>query len=163
MSASPYSTLVIFQLLAPVAIFGWIALMVFIDQRGRTKRRELEKIERMRALELGQLPDDAAVARAHAAGAIGVVSVLGSLVAALIATPLLLYFPPRGEPQWVLAIVVWSITGTIALVGTCGIFGLIAGRSGGCHPKEENDHGQHDQRENDQRESDQGETDPHRV
>ena len=34
-------------------LFGGIALLVWLDQRGKTRRRELEHVEWMRAIELG--------------------------------------------------------------------------------------------------------------
>lgn len=77
------------------ALFGGIALCVRYDQQGKTRRRELEHAERMRALELGRPVEDAAVARYQALGAVGVAvvslsaAVLGSCFAFVFKDPVL--------------------------------------------------------------------------
>jgi hypothetical protein len=69
--------------------FGWIILMVWLDQRHKERLRGLEQEERLRMLELGFAPQEADIARSKveadrvkAVGAIGVASTLG-LAAAL--------------------------------------------------------------------------------
>src|SRR5262245_52114725 len=52
--------------LAVLALFAGLALLIWVDARGKTKERELAHAERLKALELGQPLPDADVARARA-------------------------------------------------------------------------------------------------
>ncbi len=56
----------IFATLGSIVFFGGIALITWIDQRGKTRRREIEHTERMKSIELGHNLPDAEVARAQA-------------------------------------------------------------------------------------------------
>lgn len=96
------------------AFFGGIALCVRFDQQGKTRRRELEHIERMRAIELGQPLDDAAVARNQALGAIGVAVPIVSLSAAVLGSCFALVIK---EPTWQFGAIaiVWVVCGAVCL------------------------------------------------
>jgi hypothetical protein len=96
--------------------FGGIAVLVWLDQRGKTRRRELEHLERMRALELGRPLEDAEVARYKALGAIGVAVPIASLSAALVGTAFAFGFK-EPEYRYKALVVIWLI---------CGITGLIS-------------------------------------
>lgn len=99
------------NVLGTAAFIGGIALCVRFDQQGKTRRRELEHLERMRAIELGRPLDDAAVARYQALGAVGVAVPISSLSAATIGSFLAMLF---AEPVWRF--------GTLAVVwGVCGV------------------------------------------
>jgi hypothetical protein len=65
-------------------VFGLV--VVWIDQRGKTRQREIEHTERMKSLELGRPLQDAPVARAKALGNIGVAVPVTAFVCALLAT-----------------------------------------------------------------------------
>jgi hypothetical protein len=99
-----------------MAIFFWggIALCVRFDQQGKTRRRELEHIERIRAIELGRPLDDTVIARYRALGAVGVAVPIASLSAAAIGScfALLLH-----EPEWRFGLlaVVWVVCGAVCL------------------------------------------------
>lgn len=102
------------NVLGAATFFGGIALCVRFDQQGKTRRRELEHAERMRAIELGRPPTDAAVARYQALGAIGVAVPIASLSAAAIGSCFALLFK---EPEWrfgALA-VIWLVCGAVCL------------------------------------------------
>lgn len=106
-------------LIVAANVFGWgvlfagIALCVYFDQRGKTRRRELEHAERMRALELDRPLDDAAVTRNKALGAIGVavpvVSMSGAVVGSCVSLGI--------EMPWRLAafLVNWIVCGAVCV------------------------------------------------
>lgn len=101
---------------AGVAVFiGGIAVCVWFDQRGKTRRRELEHAERMLAIEHGRPLDDAAVARSKALGAIGVAVPVVSLSAGAMGSFVALAFK---DPwfQFAAFAVNWVICGAVALV-----------------------------------------------
>src|SRR5437762_2680342 len=108
--------------LGTLAFFGGIALMQWVDQRGKTTQRQLEHAERLRALELGQELPDAAVARAaatssraRAAASVGVLVpafVLGSGVGA---TALILV-TASANIHLPLLCVIWGVCGLVSLV-----------------------------------------------
>ena len=107
--------LLLANLLGLTLFIGGIALCVRFDQQGKTRRRELEHVERMRAIELGQPPDDAEIARCQALGAIGVGVSIASFSAATLGSCFAFVIQ---EPLWrflVLA-VVWPVCGLIPLV-----------------------------------------------
>lgn len=94
-------------------LFAGIALCVYFDQRGKTRRRELEHLERMRVIELGRPLEDAAVTRNKALGAIGVavpiVSISGAVVGSCIALAI--------EMPWRIAafVVNWIVCGAVCV------------------------------------------------
>jgi hypothetical protein len=103
------------NVLGIAVLFGGIALCVRFDQQGKTRRRELEHTERMRAIELGRPLDVASVARYQALGAVGVAVPIASLSAAVIGSCFAMLFK---EPEWrfgALA-VVWLVCGAVCLV-----------------------------------------------
>jgi hypothetical protein len=109
--------------LGTFAFFGGIGLIMWIDQKGKSRERELAHIERLKALELGQPLPDAAVARAQAdasraraAGATMILVPLGMAGMAVGVTPLVFIF---GGPNLHLALlcVIWGVCGLVGLVG----------------------------------------------
>lgn len=102
------------NVLSVAAIFGGIALCVRFDQQGKTRRRELEHAERMRAIELGRSLDDAAVARYQALGAVGVAVPIASLSAAAIGSCFALQFQEPEARFWAVA-VIWLVCGPVCL------------------------------------------------
>jgi hypothetical protein len=120
--------------LALLALFGGIALLMLIDGRSKAKERELAHTERMRALELGQALPDAEMARARsdasrawARGLSVAVTSLGTAGAAVAAT---VFLVERDEPRSLLPLlcVIWGVCGLVALVAVS--VGLAATR--GC-------------------------------
>jgi hypothetical protein len=110
-----------------LAFFGGIGLLMWIDQRGKARQRELEHTERMKALELGHTLPDAEVARAQADGsrttAAALVATFVSLIlmaAASGATALVLYL---ADPRYQLALLctIWGVCGlsTFIIVLEC--------------------------------------------
>lgn len=117
------AAMVLGNAVAASAVFGGIALCVRFDQRGKTRRRELEHTERLRAIELGWRPDDAAVAHRQAAGAVGVGVPIASLSAAVIGSCFGVMFQ---ESPWLCATflaVVWLVCGAVGLSAV-----IVAGR-----------------------------------
>jgi len=105
---------IVANVLGVAVFFGGIALCVRFDQQGKTRRRELEHAERMRAIELGRPLDDAAVARYQALGAVGVVVPIVGLSAAAIGSCFALLFK---EPEWRFGslAVIWVVCGAVCL------------------------------------------------
>lgn len=97
-----------------IVFFGGIALCVRFDQQGKTRRRELEHAERMRAIQLNQPLDYAALARYQALGAIGVVVPIITLTAATIGSCFAFVFR---EPQYQFGLlaIIWLVSGLICL------------------------------------------------
>lgn len=114
-----------------MALFiGGIALCVRFDQQGKSRRRELEHAERMRAIELGRPLEDAAVARYHALGAIGVAVPVSALSAAAIGSGFALAFQ---QPEWrfgALA-VVWAVAGAATLAAVPAVLARLRERPPG--------------------------------
>ena len=111
------------NVLGVATFFGGIALCVRYDQQGKTRRRELEHAERMRAIELGRPPTDAAVARYQALGAVGVAVPIAGLSAAAIGSCFALLFK---EPEWrfgALA-VIWLVCGAVC----CSVLPVVVTR-----------------------------------
>ncbi len=102
------------NVLGVATFFGGIALCVRFDQQGKTRRRELEHAERMRAIELGRPLDDAVVARYQALGAVGVAVPIACLSAAVIVSCFAMMFK---EPEWKFGAmaVVWMVCGAVCL------------------------------------------------
>ena len=102
------------NVLGVAVFFGGIALCVRFDQQGKTRRRELEHAERMRAIELGRPLDDAAVARYQALGAVGVAVPIVSLSSAAVGSCFALLFR---EPEWRFGAltVIWLVCGAVCL------------------------------------------------
>ena len=94
--------------------FGGIVLCVRYDQRGRSRRRELEHAERMRALELDRPLEDAATARYKALGAVGVAVPIASLSAAVIGSCFAFVFkdPPM---QFATFAVTWASAAAVCV------------------------------------------------
>ena len=115
------------NILGAAIFIGGITLWVRFDQQGKTRRRELEHAERMRALELGRPLDDAAVARHKALGAIGVAVPITSLSAALVVSMFVLAMRELDERVLILA-GVWGVCGTICLTTIPVVLALLRGR-----------------------------------
>lgn len=96
-------------------LFGGVVACVRFDQKGKTRRRELEHNERMRAIELGRPLDDAAVARFRALGAVGVAVPVTSLSAAVIGGSFVLVIQDSVLRLLALA-VVWGVCGLVCMV-----------------------------------------------
>lgn len=118
------------NVLGVAAFFGSIALCVRFDQQGKTRRRELEHAERMRAIELGRPLDDAAVARYQALGAVGVAVPIASLSAGAIGSWVALLFK---EPEWRFGalVIIWMVCGAVCLV----VVPVVAARLRQPHPR----------------------------
>ncbi len=101
--------------LAYLVFFGGIAVLVWLDQRGKTQRRHLEHTERMRALELGRPLEDAEVARYKALGAIGVAVPIASMSAAMVGTSFVFVFQ-EAEYRYKALMVVWLVCGVLGLI-----------------------------------------------
>lgn len=97
---------------ASAVMFGGIAFCVWFDQRGRTRRRELEHVERMRAIELGRPLEDDSIARYQALGAIGVVVPIASLSAATVGSGFALMLE---DPLWrfLSLTIIWIVCGGV--------------------------------------------------
>jgi hypothetical protein len=111
-----------------LAFFGGIALLMWIDQKGKAREKELAHVERMKALEMGLPLPDADIARANAdasrARAAALTAILVPLAmagAAVGATPLVF---AHGAPNIHLPIlcVIWGVCGLVGLVAVSGGF-----------------------------------------
>jgi hypothetical protein len=110
-------------------MFGGISLCVRHDQAGKTRRRELEHTERMRAIELGLPLEDADVARYQALGAIGVAVPIVSMISAALASCFVLAIK---DPLWQFGsmAVIWLTVGTVCLFAVPAIIsGLLNDRT----------------------------------
>ncbi|MBX9584845.1 MAG: hypothetical protein K2X87_31460 [Gemmataceae bacterium] len=119
--------LVVANVLGGAVMFGGIALCVRFDQRGKTRRRELEHAERMRAIELGRPLDDAEVARVKALGAVGVAAPIAAMSAAVVGS---LFAYSIGEPVWRFAAlaVIWGVCGLVVLAAVPAVVARLKGR-----------------------------------
>lgn len=108
------------QIVGGIGTLVTITLWVWIDQRGKTERRKLEHLERMKAIEHGLPLNDAEVARARALGAVGVAVPIAALSGGAIATGLLLIKP---EIAMIPLIVLWPVVGVVSLVSTVLVVG----------------------------------------
>lgn len=108
-----------------IIFFGGIALLMWVDQRGKIRQRDLEHAERMKALEVGQPLPDSDIARAKAdstragvAGFIGVCVPLFMASAATITTCVTISHSnvPWERSSTALLIVVWIVSGLISLL-----------------------------------------------
>jgi hypothetical protein len=102
--------------LGAVAFFGMIVLCVRYDQAGKTRRRELEHLEKMKAIELGHAPQDAEVARYTAVGATCIVVPLATFGTALLTTLALLNV---NEEVW------WRPAVLLTMWGVCGVVNVV--------------------------------------
>jgi hypothetical protein len=92
-----------------------VGVAVALEYKRATRRRELEHVERMKAIECGYpLPDESS-ARHKLLGAIGVIVPAASLAAAAWSTQLILGREDYGAPRWLLP-VIWGVSGVVALV-----------------------------------------------
>jgi hypothetical protein len=121
-----------------IIFFGGIALLMWVDQRGKLRQRDLDHAERMKALEVGQPLPDADVARAKAdstrAAVAGVIGVFVPLFMAAAATVTTCVTIAQANVPWErsstsLLIVVWIVSGLISLVTV--VLSLIAVRRRG--------------------------------
>ncbi len=119
------------------ALFGGIALLMWIDSRTKAQERQLAHAERMKALEKGQPLPDADVARANAtasrawaAGVSAVVITLGMGGLAVGATSLVFRHAEPGAQLPLLAIV-WGVCGLIGLIAVSVGFASVAAASAG--------------------------------
>jgi hypothetical protein len=115
------------QLLGPalgsLAFFGGIGFLFWLEQRGKTERRRVEHVERMKAIELGQPLYDKRIAwaeteaaRVKAVGAIGVSVALASFSAAAIATGIV-FASSSSESRLSLLLVLWVMCSLAGLLG----------------------------------------------
>jgi hypothetical protein len=96
-------------------LIGFGAFAVWLENKRGVRRRELEHVERVKAIECGYpLPDEDS-ARHKMLGAIGVIVPAASLAAAAWATQFVLGRDDFVAPRWLLA-VVWGVSGLVALV-----------------------------------------------
>src|SRR4051812_40306982 len=108
--------------LGAFALFGGIALMMWIDARNKQHERELKHTERIKALEMGQPLPDLAVASARAAqirtvllGLVCFLVPVGLAGIAVGATALVLFCAAPGIHLPVLC-VIWGVVGLVSLV-----------------------------------------------
>jgi len=97
-----------------VVLFAGVVLCVWLDQRGRTRRRELEHVERLRALDMGRPLDDAETGRTAALATIGVGVGVSSFAAAAFATCFVLYYLLEGNASFLLLLVIWPVCALVA-------------------------------------------------
>jgi hypothetical protein len=105
-----------------LAVFGFLAFVVWIDYRKKKDERDTAHLERMKAMELGYPPLDAEIQRAEAyasaawaAGLIGLLVPLAVITLAVIGTIVAVIYRPDeniGGPL----IAAWSIAAGLALV-----------------------------------------------
>jgi hypothetical protein len=112
----------IFAVASILAFFGGIALLMWVDHRGKATQRQLEHQERLRALEVGHELPDAAVARATASGSRAwAAAIVGFLVppavlsAAVGATALILVQAPEHIHLPILC-TIWGVCGLVSVV-----------------------------------------------
>lgn len=98
------------------AVFAGIAVLVWLDQRGKTQRRRLEHVERLKAIEAGVSLPDAEVARCQALGAVGVAAVISSMSAAIIGT-LCVVLTPGDWGREVALVIIWLTCCTVGALG----------------------------------------------
>jgi hypothetical protein len=125
----------IFGLAGMLAFFGGIALLMWIDQRGKATQRQLQHEERLRSLELGRELPDAAVARAEASSSRAwAAAVVGFLVPPIVlgagvgASALVLMIASEYIHLPVLCII-WGVCGLIALVAVVSSLGAMKQQS----------------------------------
>lgn len=120
--------LVVANVLGGTVFFGGIALCVRFDQQGKTRRRELEHAERMRAIELGRPLDDAETARMKALGAVGVATPIASLSAAVVGS-LFVYGIEESAWRFAALAVVWGVCGLVAVAAVPAVVARLKRRS----------------------------------
>ena len=100
-------------MLTLVLVFAGIA--IWLENRRASRRRELEHVERMKAIESEYpLPDEDS-SRHKILGGIGIVVPVGSLAVAAWSTQLILDKEELLAPRWLLT-VIWGVAGLVALV-----------------------------------------------
>ena len=109
------SMMLMANVLVAAIFFGSITLCVRFDQQGKTRRRQLEHVERMRSLELGLPLQDGPVARYQALGAIGVAVAVSSFTMAAIGSCFALAFR-EPELRFGSLAVVWAVCGGVCVV-----------------------------------------------
>lgn len=126
-----------------IIFFGGIALLMWVDQRGKFRQRDLEHAERMKALEVGQPLPDTDIARAKAdATRAGVAGLIGIFVpffmasAATITTCVTIGTTtgPWDRSSTALLIVVWLVSGLISLLSVVLSLAALRRRSVGTEP-----------------------------
>lgn len=112
--------------LGTFAIFGGIALLMWIDSRNKRHERDLKHAERLKALELGQPLPDVEVARAHAEqtrwvflGLICFLVPIGLAGIAVGATALVLKLASPNIHLPLLC-VIWGVVGAVGVVAVTG-------------------------------------------
>lgn len=106
-----------------VAFFAFVSFACWLDYRRKKDDRDAAHLERMKALELGHAPLDAEVERAKAyaaaawaAGLIGLLVPLATLLLTVVGTIVAVIYKRPTEDISVPLIVAWSIAAGIALV-----------------------------------------------
>jgi hypothetical protein len=105
-----------------VAFFGGLALIMWIDSKGKAREKELNHIERLKALETGQTLPDAEVARARSessrawAAALTAIFVSLGMVGVALGATALIFKHAAPAIHLPLVSVVWGICGLVALV-----------------------------------------------
>lgn len=109
-------TISITMIVVVSVVFAGIGVLVWLDQRGKTVRRELENQERMLALERGLPLDDAAITRYRTLGAIALTVPIVAFVVALTTTSLMFAFKEQYDWPWWLLTVIWGVAGIVSVV-----------------------------------------------
>jgi hypothetical protein len=120
-------------------LLGWVSLLWY---RHESRKRELKHTERMKAFELGLPVPDAEVARANAAGFLGVAVPLIMIGGALLASNLALHAPADsfvalGLQTKDVFVPVWLFSGAVSLMAVFGSLRVLrrshAHKGFGCH------------------------------
>ncbi|MGF1580056.1 MAG: hypothetical protein ACFCD0_11905 [Gemmataceae bacterium] len=104
-----------------IVLFGSISLWVWIDNRNKTRKRELAHLERMRSIERGVPIEDQAVARNQALGAIGVAVPIVSMCAAGVASIVVPFTKFDMGLRVLLFAIVWIVTGIVSWSAVQGV------------------------------------------
>jgi hypothetical protein len=113
--------------------FGGIALVMWIDSKGKAHERELAHAERLKALETGQTLPDAEVARARAessrawAAALTAILVALGMTGAAVGSTAMVFRHTDPAKHLPLVAVVWGVCGLVSLVTV--ILGLVMVRA----------------------------------
>ena len=105
------------------------ALAVWLDGKRKARQRELEHIERLKAIECGYPLQEEESGRHKMVGGFGITTPIIAMMAATWTTEEILKFSDAQAPRWLLA-VVWGVCGVVSLgVGLAAVFALRSQKS----------------------------------
>lgn len=118
-----------------LALFGGIALLMWVDARGKGQERQLAHTERLKALEVGRALPDADVARAQAeasrawaAATVGFLVPLGVMGAAIGATALV-FNHAESRVHLPLLATIWGVCGVVSLTAVASALACVRRQS----------------------------------